>query len=421
MAETTTAAPVVVVPTSAARSVENTSALWKQLHRAYIWFRRALFAISLLMIAFLVLEGVRMYQTLAGIHPWLGVLGLVGVGIGIALVVAPIWKLVRMPRVVEPPPLPPDGKLTRQAFAVEVKYLDRYLTNCARNPFFFPQRTQIIAAREELTLIASEAKAKTNDDMEAMTARLKSWSTRCMVPVLKDVDSRADRLIYQEALAVGLATAASPNGVLDAFVMLWRSVRLIGEIGTLYYGRPGIGGTIAICRDVSMAVAVAGYMQNISNSLGGVLAKTLGGVGGIVAGPAVDGVTNALVLIRIGYLAKERCRSYRHWDAAARRSAVLSAMSATQHVAIGLATEILRQVGGGVTAVAGQVFTKASEFGGAAYRTVGSAAEVAGQAASDAADAATRFADNARTTVRNIGDALGTFFKSAEPPPPPKG
>ena len=135
--------------------------------------------------------------------------------------------------------------------------------------------------------------------------------------------------------------------------MLWRSVNLVSRLAVLYYGRPGFWGTLAICRDVSIATALAGYLQNVTDSLGNLLAKSLGGVTGVVAGPLVEGTTNALVLVRIGYIAKERCRSFRQWDVSTRRSALLRALKATQKVAVGLTTEVLRQVGGGLGAMAG--------------------------------------------------------------------
>ena len=262
-----------------------------------------------------------------------------------------------------------------------------------------------------MLLEAREASTRT---LPEVTAKLSEWSNRRMMPVLSDVDEKADRLIYQEALSVGLATAASPNGVLDAFVMLWRGVRLVSEIGILYYGRPGLWGTLAICRDVSFAVAVAGYMQNVTHSLGSILAGTLGKAGGMVAGPAVDGITNALVLIRIGHLAKERCRSYRRWDASARKNAILSAVSATQSVAFGLATEILRQVGSGVSAMASGIAQKLGEAGVTALDAAETAAGAASRAANTVVNAATQVADVAVSQAKYFRDRVNDMFRSEE-------
>ncbi|MFO0948731.1 MAG: hypothetical protein U1D30_22875 [Planctomycetota bacterium] len=117
----------------------------------------------------------------------------------------------------------------------------------------------------------------------------------------------------------------------------------------------------------------------------------------MIAGPAVDGVTNGLVLIRIGYLAKERCRSFRQWDAQTQTSALGNALNATQKVAVGLTMEILRQVGGKLGAVAGLV---ASGVGSAAGK-LGSATEGLRQAAANAAGSVAQSASDLRQSIED--------------------
>ena len=389
--------------------------LWGHVRWFVRWLKISLSLVTAIALAFLALEAVRMYQTLSGVHPALGFASLVALGVGVAFVLLPARRFLLTPRVVEPPPLPLDGRLTTRQLAAELRYLDRYLANCARNPAFAPERDVIDRARRELKELFDKSNGASDGTAAVFAEELAKFHARSMDPVLRRVDERADRVIYQEALAVGLATAVSPNGVLDAFVMLWRSVKLVSEMGVLYYGRPGLLGSLAICRDVSMAVAAAGYMQNLSETLGAVLAKTLGGWGGLVAGPAVDGITNALVLIRIGFLAKERCRSYRRWDAAARQSAVATAVTMTQKVAYGLSAEILRQVGWGVSAAAGKVVEKACDLGASAKETIGSAAE---KAMSRAGEALESVAQAARSALRSAADAVSEVFPSPDPRPP---
>ena len=94
-------------------------------------------------------------------------------------------------------------------------------------------------------------------------------------------------------------------------------------------------------------------MQGFTESLGGLALNTFGGVAGAVAGPVAEGVTNALVMTRIGYLARARCRSYRRWTTVQQKSALAEAFVATQKVALGLTGEILRRTGTGLGAVAG--------------------------------------------------------------------
>ena len=82
----------------------------------------------------------------------------------------------------------------------------------------------------------------------------------------------------------------------------------------------------------------------------------------------------ATVFSRIGYLAKERCRSFRYWSEDAQRSAFVKALQATQKVALGLTTEIFRKVGTGLSAVAAVAAKNIAEAAGAAAKSVTSVA-----------------------------------------------
>lgn len=323
--------------------------VWDRIDGLFRGVRIALAGLAVLFAGIVFCQVAWLYQQARAVHPWLAFSWLVLVAGGVALVGWPAYRFFQVPRIVRPPDLPESGPWAIVHVRAQVRYLRRYLQACLGNPELAGKTGEIQEALRELDGFARDG------DAEAIRSELGTWAARRLPALLKDLDQKADRLIYREALAVGLATAASPNGALDAFVMLWRSIRLVSRVAELYYGRPGWLGTLAICRDVSVATALAGYLQGISDSLGTVLARSLGGVSGLVAGPAVDGITNALVLIRIGYLARERCRSQRKWGTTGQRSALLAALAASQRVAVGLVSEILRQLGIGLGAAAGAV------------------------------------------------------------------
>ena len=154
---------------------------------------------------------------------------------------------------------------------------------------------------------------------------------------------------------------------------------------------------------------MAGYIQNLTDSLGSIVAKSVGGVAGVVAGPAMEGTTNALVLIRIGYLAQERCRSLRRWDACARRNALVSALASTQKVAFGLTAEIVRQAGVGLLTVGGAVASGVANLAGSAKSGIATAADAAKTGAVYVADVAkqgfTHAADAAMAGVNYAAEA----------------
>lgn len=347
--------------------------LWANVGRSLTWARRLCVGVACVMAFILFLQVAWVYQQAADVNQLLAVGWLILVACGAALVGMPLYRFLRMPRAVEPPPMPEVGAIKNHHLLAEVRYLDRYLNNCTKNVQFDQKLADVATARRELKDLQHKVRNAGSDQTQALSAELDQWTDKRMDALLRDVDSAADKLIYQEALAVGMATAASPNGTLDAFVMLWRSVTLVSKLGVLYYGRPGVWGTLAIFRDVSVAVAVAGYLQNVTDSLGGVVAKAVGGITGVVAGPAVEGTTNAIVLIRIGYLAQQRCRSFRKWDSKTRKSALLASLAATQRVAVGLTTELVRgmrarfgewtkAMASGLTSAAGSAVEAASDF-----------------------------------------------------------
>ncbi|MFO0948732.1 MAG: DUF697 domain-containing protein [Planctomycetota bacterium] len=250
--------------------------LWDQLHQMIRWGKTLLY-VALGLLAFILLAEVsRVYQVAAMFHPWAGYLSLILMGVGLALVGYPAIQVLKMPRVVDPPPVPPRDQVGIRHLRAELRFLERYLNNCDRNPEFADKHESILRARAELSELGKKLSSATENHSAELDRELCAWTRSRMAAVLANVDERADRMIYQEALAVGLATAASPNGTLDAFVMLWRSVKLVSQLSILYYGRPGLWGTLLVCRDVSVATALAGFLQNVTDSLGGLLTKSLG-------------------------------------------------------------------------------------------------------------------------------------------------
>jgi len=122
-------------------------------------------------------------------------------------------------------------------------------------------------------------------------------------------------------------TALSPNGTLDAFLVLWRNINLVAALARLYYGRPGLIGTGVILRDVSSAILLSSVLEQISD-MGGSLLRKLGEGGrtipllGALVGPVLDGTINGLMTMKVGYLAQERCRSFRAWDGRTKRGII---------------------------------------------------------------------------------------------------
>jgi len=121
--------------------------------------------------------------------------------------------------------------------------------------------------------------------------------------LLAPLDAAARDAIRREAVNVGIGTAVSPYGFLDAIVTLWRNVRLVRRIASIYQVRAGFWGTVAIVRRTIIAVAFAELAQEASTALLG----TLRGLPSLLS-PFSQGLINAAMTIRVGIKAREECR-----------------------------------------------------------------------------------------------------------------
>jgi uncharacterized membrane protein YcjF (UPF0283 family) len=267
-----------------------------------------------------------LYRTLADLHPWLGVAGvLVFVVLLGWLVGRPLAGALRLPRVVTPPRMPAAPQRTAAHGRRQLQYLERYLRAQQKNPALSGQKEKLQVSLRALAALRQEARAL--DDARELSARITHLEREHVLPLLEPLDRRAETLIHREALAIGSMTALSPNGTLDAFLVLWRNANLVAALARLYYGRPGLVGTWLILRDVSSAILLSSVLEQISD-MGGSLLRKLGEGGrtiplvGALVGPVLDGTINGLMTMKVGYLAQERCRSFRAWDGRTKRGII---------------------------------------------------------------------------------------------------
>jgi hypothetical protein len=80
----------------------------------------------------------------------------------------------------------------------------------------------------------------------------------------------------------------------------------------------------------------------------------------------VDGGINALATLRIGYLAKERCRSFKAWDDATKKHALSAAVAAAKARSQEVVSGIGKAAGGAVKGGLAGLFRKVKGQGGGA-------------------------------------------------------
>jgi hypothetical protein len=270
------------------------------------------------------------------------------------LIGVPVVRFLRLPTVLTPPKAPAKREDWKaRHIAARYRFLERYLAHAARNPLLEGSKREVRAAARAA---AEAARRPGGDGDEPALGALLRFERERVDPLLAPLDREVDKVIRSEALAVGVSTAVSPNGTLDAFLVLWRNANLVSRIANVYYGKPGARGSLRILRDVSAAALLATYLEGLTEAAGGLLRGVLGSVAGVVAGPVVDGSVNALATLRIGYLAKARCRSFKAWTDSTRKQALADALAAAKARSGEVVSEVAKAAGsalGGITGAVG--------------------------------------------------------------------
>lgn len=123
--------------------------------------------------------------------------------------------------------------------------------------------------------------------------------------VLEPADRRAYALVVRAARDTAVGTAVSPAALLDALIVLWRNLRLVRDVATLYGARPGYLGSVRLLRRMLENLAVAGVAESgdalVGEALGGGLAAALSSRVG-------QGILNGLLTARVGLAAMHLCR-----------------------------------------------------------------------------------------------------------------
>lgn len=284
-----------------------------QWRRAWAALKWAAYGVAVVM-ALVIVGQVYLFSSLFfDLHPILGglFLGFVSV-ILVWFVGRPAWQFLRMPRAAVPPDVElDDPNLTHHDVERRLDYDLTYLKNMRANPALANKATAIAAAMAELEKLRdAEKKLPPRETGE----RINRFEADRILPLLSDLDKQVDSYIHKEAVGVGSATAVSLNGTIDAFIVLWRDINMISRIGRLYYGRPSLRLSAQIIGDVAMSVILSRAADDLSETAGDTLGGLINRLGGVVAGPIMDGSVNALMTLKLGYAAKRRCRSFDVWS-----------------------------------------------------------------------------------------------------------
>ena len=294
--------------------------------------------------------------TLATVHPALAVVFVVAVLAFLWLLVGrPLVAFFRMPVVMKPPKLPAPADRTPADLVRHVEFIEKYVAALPGNPEWTGSSTEVDAALAACRELRGAARQTSAADLARLGERIAAVEREHVDRLLAPLDRKAADAIRNEAFKIGVATAVSPFGTLDAFVVLWRNCNLIARIARIYYGRPGPGGTLRVVRDVSMATLAGAYLQDLGEVAGEMVGSLAGKTAGFFTGPLMEGCLNGVATLRVGYLAKGRCRAFEAWTQRTAVSAARAALTEAGRFSAGLVSDLVRTVGGGIMRIPGKV------------------------------------------------------------------
>ncbi|MEM6538710.1 MAG: DUF697 domain-containing protein, partial [Pseudomonadota bacterium] len=328
---------------------------WRSLWRIVKWGCVGVLSVLALSIAGQVFL---FYQMFAAVHPWVGYSFLFGsIALTARFVVWPMIAFLSGPKALNPP----DVDLSSPGVsAAQVKKRARfdalYLEQLAVNPALSELGDRVSAAQSEVEAVLSNISSVPPTQS---AATLRDVERSAIGPLLKKLDDQVDAYVRKEAVAVGVATSISLNGTIDAFLVLWRNANMVARIARIYGGRPDLRVSAMILRDVAFAVILSRVLEDVSEMAGEALGGVVGKLGGVVVGPFLDGSLNALMTLKLGDLAKRRCKSFDPWSEQTAMGATKAAFDRVTKEANGLVADIFRASGAGVGKVAGAAISGA--------------------------------------------------------------
>ncbi len=321
------------------------AALWAQ-----GWRVVKLAASILVVIACLIVigQGYLFYRLFDDLHPVAGLVYILGLTAALAWLVArPIAAFLSMPVAARPPDILIDPKAPDPAaIAARLNSDVRYLKMLAANPEVQAERAAIQESMAKGRALAARAARATPAEAHALSLDLQAFEREHIEALLAPLDRRVNQIIHAEAVGVGVATALSMNGTVDAFIVLWRNANLVAKVSRIYFGRPHLMGSLRILRDVAAIVVAARALEDVTDITGDVIGSLLGRMGGLIAGPVMDGGINAMMTLKLGYLAKRRCRSFKGWTAGQAAAISEGALQEVKAESGSVITDLLKRVGG---------------------------------------------------------------------------
>ncbi len=123
--------------------------------------------------------------------------------------------------------------------------------------------------------------------------------------MMKDIDQQACRIVTQRSQETALLVMISQMAWLDSLLTLWRNIRMIRDVATLYGGRPGFLGSISLISVVLQNLIYAGASEVVADGVAEMLGSS---VLSVMSAQAAQGLGSGILTARLGLHAIQACR-----------------------------------------------------------------------------------------------------------------
>lgn len=291
-----------------------------------------------------------MHLVLAQVHPLLGWLSTLGFAVAFGmLVVRPAATLARIAPGACPPDVDlTDPDLTRQQLQARLTSDDDWLRGMAENPTFSDDVETVSAIRDDLATLRASLRA--GGAVRPLAEQLDAIEEKRIAPILAPIDEEVNEYVRREALEVGVLTAASASGFVDALIVLWRNANMVVWIVQRYYGRGQLRLCIQVLVGLGVTVVSSRVLEAVADTAGGVLKSLLGNIAGALFGALLDGSANALMTLKLGYLTRRRCNTFKEWSDSSAEHHLGQVIRRVEDEAEDLVRELIERHGGATIA-----------------------------------------------------------------------
>ena len=123
--------------------------------------------------------------------------------------------------------------------------------------------------------------------------------------VVRPLDAQAYTIVAQASRDTAVGVALSPFGLLDAGLVVWRTLGMVRDVAAIYGFRPGFFGRVSLVKRILSAAATAGAGDFIADILAAQAGARLGSLFSVKAG---EGILTGVRTARLGLVTMAACR-----------------------------------------------------------------------------------------------------------------